>query len=227
MGKLKHPAMEKARQLEELRKLPRTTKNAKMYGKCGGKRKGGGKCQLAKGYGTPHPGVGYCKFHGGAVPNHVKAAAKEEYRQLLGKPIEINPLDALLWCIRIRAGEVQWLTERMAELQEEAWVEQTIAGKQLHLFARERHAAMNDLARFSNMAVSLGIAERSVRLAEQYGEVLYRLYNDFIADERLNLTYAQKTIAPQVFREHLIRMSSVADIGGVKPQHALVEATAA
>lgn len=195
-------------QIDKNRQMHSVTKGAKVMGKCGAKKRGGGKCQLAKGYGTNHPGIGNCKFHGGSVPNHVKAAAQEEYRMLLGKPLEINPFDAILWCIRIRAGEVQWLTERMAELQEKAWVEQTIAGKQFHLFARERHAAMNDLARFSNMAVSLGIAERSVRLAEQYGELLYRLFTNFINDPRVPMTKVQKEVCKPVFREHLIALSS-------------------
>jgi hypothetical protein len=164
---------------------------------------------MSKGWGTNHPGIGACKFHGGATPNAVKAAASEELRTLLGKPMEINPLDALLWCIKIRAGEVKWLSEQMAKLREHKWTEQTIAGRQLHLWAKERKEAMGDLARFSQMAISLGIAERAVKLAEQYGEMISRLIEGILAD--LELSTAQKKMAPMIVRRHLLMIEGGAD----------------
>src|SRR5438105_5262035 len=63
---------------------------------CGAKRHGGGICGMTAGWGTSHPGIGRCKYHGGSMPTHVMAAATEEHRRLLGVPMEINPLDALL-----------------------------------------------------------------------------------------------------------------------------------
>src|SRR5262245_22389217 len=168
---------------------------ANLRGTCGAKKKGGKRCQMAKGWGTSHPGIGACKYHGGSMPNHVKSAAKEEMRQLLGKEMEINPLDAILWCIRIRAGEVKWLSEKMADLNEKDWIADTLVGKQFHLFAKERQGAMNDLTRYSQIAISLGIAERAVRLAEQYGDMIYRLIDGILND--LNLTEAQRALVPQ------------------------------
>src|SRR5687767_2986064 len=85
---------------------------------------------------------------------------------MMGQPLDIDPIDAITWCIKITAGEVMWLTERMAELEEVDWVETTLIGKQLHIYAKERQAAVDRLARYSNMALSLGIQERAVRLAE-------------------------------------------------------------
>lgn len=170
---------------------------------CGArKRRGAGKCQMAAGWGTNHPGTGRCKLHAGSTPAGVKAAASEEYRKLLGNPIEINPLDALLWCIKIRAGEVQWLTERIADLEEKEWIEETIMGKAFHMYARERQHAMQDLARYSQMAVSLGIAERAVKLAETYGEMLASLIQGILAD--LDLSKEQRAKAPSIVRKHLI-----------------------
>ncbi len=188
------------------------TANAKATGavQCGAKKRGGGRCSLAAGWGTSHPGSGTCKLHGGSTPNHIKSAITDEYRTLLGKPMEINPFDALLWVIRIRAGEVKWLSERMGQLQEQDWTESSIVGKQFHLYARERTAAMSDLARFSQMAISLGIAERSVRLAEQYGETLAKLIKGILGD--LNLTAEQQEIAPAIVRKHLILVSAGAPV---------------
>lgn len=176
----------------------------KAGAQCGAKKRGGGKCSLAPGWGTNHPGTGRCKLHGGAVPNHVKAAASEEYRKLLGNPIEINPLDALLWMIKIRAGEVKWLTDRMAELDEKDWTEDTLVGKQFHLYARERQHGMSDVARFSQMAISLGIAERHVKLMETYAELIASFIQGMLRDFMPFLNDEGKAAAPAIVRRHLV-----------------------
>lgn len=173
---------------------------------CGAKKRGGGKCQKTAGWGTPHTGIGRCKLHGGSVPTHIKAAATEEYRTLMGKPIEINPLDALIWCIKIRAGEVKWLSDRMHELDEKQWIEDTMVGKQFHLYARERRAAMADLARYSQMAISLGLAERAVKLAETYGEMLANYTQAILHDLWPHLDEEGRAKAPHIVRTHLLAL---------------------
>lgn len=190
--------------------------------KCGAKKKhGGGLCSYPAGWGTEHYGIGKCKFHGGSTATHVKAAATAEFRTLLGTELEMNPLDAILWCIRIRAGEVKWLSDRIAKLQEKEWVHDTIVGKQFHLFVRERHAASQDLVRFSQIAISLGIAERAVKLAETYGEMLARLIQGILGD--LDLTAEQRAKAPSIIRHHLIVLDGGA---GVDPDEKPKELTA-
>jgi len=172
---------------------------------CGAKKRGtNSKCQLAAGWGTPHPGIGKCKLHGGSVPNHVKAAGKEELRRLLGKPMEIDPIQALLMCIKIRAGEVHWLSEEMSKLDRNAWVEDTLVGKQFHLYARERAHAMNDLARYSQMAMSLGIAERAVKLAEVYGETIAKLLDGILNELKPFLNDEGIKNIPIIVRKHLL-----------------------
>lgn len=178
--------------------------------------KKGERCSLPAGWGTDHPGIGKCKLHGGSTITHVKAAAKEEYRLLMGKPLEIDPLNALLWCIKIRAGEIKWLTERLAELEPDEWVSDTIMGKAFHMYVKERQYAMQDLARYSQMAVSLGIAERAVKLAETYGEMLARLIQGILAELELNAE--QRARAPQIVRRHLILMD-----GGLPESEAVIE----
>ena len=84
-----------------------------------------------------------------------------------------------------------------------------MVGKQFHLYARERRAAINDLARYSQMAISLGIAERAVKLAETYGELLATLIRGILDD--LQLTPAQKQKAPGIVRQRLIAID-----GGMK-----------
>lgn len=140
------------------------------------------------------------------MPNHVKAAASDAYRKLLGNPIEVNPLEAITKCIQIRAGEVQWLSDRMADLDEKTWVEDTMVGKQFHLYARERQAAMNDLVRFSQIAISLGLTERAVRLAETYGELLASYTKTIIDGLWEHLDEEGRKIWPQIVRSALLRV---------------------
>lgn len=179
---------------------------------CGAKKKGTTVlCQMPAGWGTNHYGIGKCKWHGGTTPTHVKSAVQQEMRILFGRPIEINPLDAIIKCISIRHGELTWLSEKMSKLAEREWTEDTLYGKQFHVYARERQAAMNDVVRYSQIAVSLGIAERYVKMAETYGEMLANLIRGILDD--LVLTPEQRERAPAIVRARLIALD-----GGLAPQ---------
>ena len=174
---------------------------------CGAKKKSGGKCTMAAGWGTSHPGIGKCKLHGGETPTHVKSAAKGELRQLLGRPIEVSPEQAILNCIRIRSGEVEWLSQEMAKLQEGNWVEETMLGKQFHLYARERQAALRDVAKFAQMAIQMNVAERTVRIAETYGESIAMLIKGIVDELMPQMTEEGRQMVPQVVKRHLIALS--------------------
>ena len=149
---------------------------------CGAKKRAGGACSLAAGWGTLHPGLGKCKFHGGSTPSHIKAAANPELSILLGQEIEIDPVNALLWCIRLTAGEVKFWTLKIYDLNQTEWVESTMIGKQLHLYGRQRQESVDRLARYSQMAMATGLAERAIRLAEAYGDMLAVLIQSILTD---------------------------------------------
>lgn len=192
----------------------------KMGAVCGAKKRGGGKCMLAAGWGTEHKGIGACKRHGGSFPNHMKNAISKE-AVLFGIPVEINPLDAILKMIAIRHGEVVWLTNEMALLDKEDWIEDTAFGKQFNLRARERRFAMNDVVRWSQTAVSLGIAERHIKMRETYGELLANMIKSIL--DGLMLTPEQQAIAPQVVRAALMSVdSSMIQTDGQVPQLTVV-----
>jgi hypothetical protein len=180
----------------------------KVGATCGAKKKKGGKCTMAAGWGTSHPGIGKCKLHGGSMPNHVRSAAKGELRRLLGTPREVSPEQAILDCIRIRSGEVEWLSQEMAKLQQEAWVEETMLGKQFHLYARERQAALRDVAKFSQMAIQMNIEERRVRIAETYGESIAMLIKGIVDELMPQMTEEGRRLVPQVVKRHLIALTT-------------------
>ena len=167
------------------------------------------------GWGTSHPGIGYCKHHAGTSPPHRKNSIKEEAILFMGAPKDINPFDAIMWCIRITAGEVEWLSMQIADVDEEDWIEDTKFGKQMHILQRTRADAQDRLVRYSRDAIQLGLAERSIRLAENFGMVLARLLEN-IANE-LNLTKGQKEQWPFIVRRQLILMQ-----GGTPPEENVI-----
>jgi hypothetical protein len=195
----------------------RTPRAAQLAGKCGAKRKDGRICLQHAGFGTTHKGIGRCKFHGGNMTPAIKHAAKQQ-AIFMGAPKDINPVDALMYCIRVTAGEVEWLSEQLAQMQnEDDWTEYTMAGKQMHVFQRARAEALIRLARFSKDAIALGIAERAVRIAEQYGFSIARLLKNVL--EELKLSPEQKVAAPEIIRRNLILLEQGAFSGQPQVNH--------
>jgi hypothetical protein len=173
---------------------------------CGAKKKNGDPCLHHAGFGTAHPGVGRCKFHGGRRPVVRKAAIKEEAIKFMGAPRDINPLDAILWCIRITAGEIDWLSTEIAKVPEDQWFEHSVLGRQMNILQKTRAEAQDRLVRYSKDAIQLGLAERAVRMAEEFGSVLARFVEGLAAE--LGLTPEQAERWPMIVRRHLILMES-------------------
>lgn len=78
---------------------------------CGARKRGGGTCGLAPGWGTDHPGVGKCKLHGGSTPNHRKAAAvelahQEASRMVRAAGVDQDPIEHLLESLHMAAALV-------------------------------------------------------------------------------------------------------------------------
>lgn len=70
-------------------------------------------------------GLDKCKRHSGVntdkSPAHI-AAIIERDNPLAGQPMDITPAQALLWRVRVLAGEVQRLDERIAQLEQDELV---------------------------------------------------------------------------------------------------------
>lgn len=141
----------------------------------------------------PLKGGKLCRFHGGNSPTHLAAAKRRilaEKMVTYGLPVEDGrPEDLLLQEIRRTAGHVQWLGDKIAQLQEEQLVygttrvEQQIGGEAggynritmeaaptiwLNLYMKERA----HLAKCCHMAISSGIEERRVKAAEQLADAI-------------------------------------------------------
>lgn len=171
---------------------------------CGAKLKGkDGRCTKPAGWGTAHIGTGACRYHGGNVASHSKANAVPQLEMLVGHRVNVDPLTALLLCVRIGAAEVMYFSSRIAQLETSELIEEVFWGKQLNIWIRERQKAVERLAKHSKMALDAGVQERQVQVAEQMGQQLARLIDSILHDGELELTPVQIKKAGPVVRRHL------------------------
>ena len=195
---------------------------------CGGKLKQrDGTCTRPPGWGTDHPGAGRCKLHGGCAPSGRAAAAVEAATlavKTYGLPRDISPTDALLEEVRYTAGHVAWLREKVREIEDQdlvwgrteevdrgsgefAGIDVTHAAKPnmwLELYYRERA----HLVAVTKAAISAGIEERRVKLAEAQGALLNDVIRRILA--RLSLSPEQSALVPMVVPEELRRAAAAA-----------------
>lgn len=156
--------------------------------KCGGSTRSGGICTQAAGWGTPHPGRGKCKLHGGSTRNHVASAERAIAAQAVvtyGLSREIDPRDALLEEVHRTAGAVAYLAEQVRGLEptdlvwgmtEESDQQATeFPGTNVKREAKPNiwlvlyQAERKHLVDVCKTAIAAGIEERRVRLAESMG----------------------------------------------------------
>lgn len=178
--------------------------------KCGAKRADGSRCGQVAGWGTDHTGYGPCKWHMGSTPMGRKAAATEMADELMwfyGKPIDTNPIEALLDEVNRTAGHIDWIGRRIAQfnvpLEEEVDGQGGIKIKRptgvppevegwLKMYQSER----NQLIRASKAALDAGVNERLVQLAEHQGAKLADAVEEILS--RLGLTPNQWALVPDV-----------------------------
>lgn len=197
---------------------------------CGAKTRAGTPCQLRAGHGTDHVGVGRCRRHGGSSPQAQVSGAVELARRemvAMGRPLDIQPHEALLECVRIAAGEVQYASEQIALLEPEAIVGPVVTTRPrklqkgaesktervheegppaLHVWIEVRHRAMDRLANYSRIALNAGVEERRVRLAEHQGQLLAQVIRGILTE----LGVADRPEVPSVVRRHLTVVSGQA-----------------
>jgi hypothetical protein len=194
---------------------------------CRGLTTANGYCTKSAGWGTRHVGVGRCKLHGGSAPSSEVAGAiylaRREY-QVMGIPINITPLEALLECIRITAGEVAYASNEIARLEPAdavGQIENTVLrprslGKdgedpsepvqeirtsdpQLHIWIRVRQLAMDRLVSYSATAIKAGVDIALVQIAEETAQRLALAVAGILAD----LGVRDHPNAPAIVRKHL------------------------
>lgn len=174
-------------------------------------------------------GTDKCRMHLGKKAQPVIAEAKAEAAarkavETYGLPRDISPTDALLEEVRYSAGHVAWLRAKVAELEaadlvwgiteevdknasEFAGTDTTRAAAVnmwLELYFRERKHLLD----LTKTAISVGIEERRVKLAEAQGALMNDVIRRILA--RLSLTPDQTSLLPVVVPEELRRAAAMA-----------------
>lgn len=187
--------------------------------KCGGKRSNGQPCGK-----WPMHGQRVCNTHGGSSPQakaaaerRLQAAQAERAVVTFGLPREIDPRDALLEEVYRAAGAVDWLHQQVRALDPDdvIWGKSETVDKTagefpgvdtthradvnvwVQLWQKERA----HLVKVAKEAISAGIEERKVRLAEQQGALLAGVIKNILGD--LDLTPEQQARVGTVVPLHL------------------------
>lgn len=198
---------------------------------CGARRSKGpdgedqGLCQLRAGWGTDHTGYGRCKWHGGSAPNGKISAEREKIAedmvrreiQFYGEARDIDPVQALAEEVRRTAGHVAWLANevRQLEYKGEGLLEFSPQGRMQNQIIKMYQDERDRLVKVSKVAIDAGVAERTIQLAEQQGQILATVIRDILWDKELELTPAQRQLSSAVVRRHLTALDAVAEPAGV------------
>ena len=163
-------------------------------GRCNGKLSGDrGLCRQWAGAGTTHKKIGRCDRHGGATATHLRHAQKQWAAAAVlkfGLPRKIDPHTALLEEVHRTAGRVafweDWARgQNPADLVWGMTVQQEGDGKLVGSFKQYEAAPSvilkleaeerKHLVRVCAEAIRCGIEERAVKVAEQEGQVFFRM----------------------------------------------------
>lgn len=163
---------------------------------CGAKTRKGEPCGRPRGWGTPHPGYGNCKNHGGCTPNGIKAAEKEAAGQAVavyGLPREIDPHAALIEELHRTAGHVAYMAQMIRDLEGDSALKQYQRGdngtiERPSVWIELYHEERKHFASVAKTCIAVGIEERRVKLAEQQGELMAQVVRGILADLDVDLT---------------------------------------
>jgi hypothetical protein len=138
----------------------------------------------------------------------------------MGTPTDIHPHDAILKVIRITNGEIDYCDKQIARLCEDELFERPLQivravmpdgnaeyitekrdAEVLSRWVLLRQAATDRLARYSKMALDIGIEEAQLTLAEREADMVSHYLEAVISD--LSLTPEQRRQIGPAMRRHL------------------------
>lgn len=177
-----------------------------------------GTCKNKAGWGTDHPGIDYCKMHGGNTTSGKKSAARSFGRGLIEKQkfggdltlVNITPEQAIIEEVRRSTAMVRWLEERIGQwtIQDDQvslgglprLMDETFKGTATFTDQREWLILYRDerahMVKVAKMAIDAGLAKRMVEVAEDQGRMLAVAIKQVL--DALELTPTQASLVPRV-----------------------------
>lgn len=187
---------------------------------CTGHRSDGSPCRK-----DPKHEQKVCGSHGGRAPQAIRAAnlriAEREARRCMeayGRPIETTATEALLNEVCRTAGHVEYLAQKVSELEENELIWGTTRVKEggqdggttqeaeAHMWLKLYQQERDRLVRVCDVAIRSGIEERYVKLAENQGQMIADAIRAILGD--LNLTPEQHKAALKVVPLRLRQLSA-------------------
>jgi hypothetical protein len=122
--------------------------------------------------------------------------------RFMGTPMEsIHPHEAILWAMRVSAGEVAYCDAQIARLEEDELFERPLKQTTIALpsgnietvtevrdvetmnrWVMWRDHSMKNMATYAKMALDVGIEERQIQLAEQQAQQLVAIISAVLTD---------------------------------------------
>jgi hypothetical protein len=178
--------------------------------RCAASAKGSGqRCQL-----WAKPGALVCWKHGANAPQvAAKAAVRAEVMRWGLHDSTEDPGEILLRLVTQSAERVRRYSAELEELVAEKTLRHALVGTAqgefgptgeyirglAQLEAQERDRCAN----FCRLAITAGLAERQVRVAERQGQLLAELLRAVLADPALGLSSTQVGMIPSLIRQQL------------------------
>lgn len=116
----------------------------------------------------------------------------------MGYPLDIHPHDAILWAMKITAGEVAYCDSQIARLTEDELFERPLKetyqegdittitevrdAEQMNRWVTWRDHAMNRMAQYAKMASDMKIDELQVEIAKEQAQQLVAVITKVLSD---------------------------------------------
>lgn len=147
---------------------------------CGGPlRHRDGTCTRPAGWGTPHPGIGRCKLHGGSTPSHVAAAQRQQadgvVRRLLLDPSSQPVTDPVLSLQKLAGGLEGMVAELGARVNQLSALSPEGNASQLRAEVLLLERLIGHLRGLLVDMARLGLEDRVTAVLEAQGEQVYEL----------------------------------------------------
>jgi len=183
------------------------TPAAEGHGKrlCGArKRQGEGYCKKPAGWGTPTPGRGRCRLHGGSTRTQRKGAAEaeiEERARVMLARLDVRPCDDPLTELQKLAGQVLAWKDAIGHMvnELESIRYETEFGEQLRAEVALFERAMDRCERVLVAMARLNIEDRLVKVSEAQGRLLTEVVLGAFADIGLSRE-VQDAVRPAIAR---------------------------
>ena len=134
-------------------------------------------------------------------PQRQDRRSRQEAALVFGVPLDVEPHEALLYCVRSAAGRCAALRARIDLIKESEAFHEVYTQQVLNPWLREYKLAEEALAKYSKMALDAGVNERAVTLAEHQAEDLVRLFRGIFAE--VSISDEDMERLPEVIQRHL------------------------